>query len=69
MNVRRRVRRRLTGFYTAADEWRVISDPDGPPTGRQLLRLNAAGMLELVDPGTAHPITKAEAAAAIEEAT
>jgi hypothetical protein len=60
-------RRRLTGFVVDW-QWRELRDPDGPPTGRQLERLNRAGMLELVQPGEAQPITKGEAAAAIDDA-
>ena len=56
----------LDGFWREG-EWRDLADPDGPPTGRQLLRLNRLGMLELVVPGSAQPLTKAEAAAAIAE--
>jgi hypothetical protein len=48
---------------------RELRDPDGPATRRQLLRLNAAGVIDLVQPGRAAPITKAEAAAAIDEAS
>ena len=65
---RRRARRRLTGFHAVSGEWRALVEPDGPASGAQLRRLNALGMLELVDPDRAEPLTKAEAAAAISEA-
>ena len=68
MNGRRvtpRTRRRQTGFLSPDGDWRELVEPDGPPSGRQLARLNGLGMLELVDPGEARPLTKAEAAAAI----
>jgi hypothetical protein len=50
------------------DEWRILVDPDGEPTPRQLARLNRNGQLELVAPGATRPITKGEAAAAIDTA-
>ena len=44
---------------------RVLNNPDGPPTGRQLLRLAHAGLLEIRDePG--RPLTKLAAALAID---
>jgi hypothetical protein len=58
----------LTGFVAwRSFEWRELVDPDGPATPRQLARLNRAGALELVAPGRATPITKGEAAAAIND--
>lgn len=60
-------RRRITGFAFDFD-WRELKDPDGPPTLRQLARLNYLGCLELVPAGVAEPITKAQAAAAIDDA-
>jgi hypothetical protein len=57
-------RPRIVGFLFG-DEWRELVEPDGEPTARQLLALNAAGCLELVWPGRAEPITKGEAAWAI----
>jgi hypothetical protein len=63
-------RPRRTGFWQegvdGVVEWRKLTNPDGAPTGRQLLKLNALGMLELVNPDNAKPLTKAEAAAAID---
>jgi hypothetical protein len=61
-------RPRLDAFTGPDGDRRELVDPDGPATGRQLRRLNRAGRLELVDPGRAEPLTKAEAAAAIDEA-
>ena len=61
-------RRRVTGFVDLrSGEWRELIDPDGPATTRQLHRLDREGRLELVGPGKATPLTKAEAAAAIDE--
>jgi len=60
-------RPRLDGFRFG-DEWRNLKNPTGPPTWRQLLRLNALGCLELVPPGESQPITKAEAAYALNDA-
>ena len=58
-------RRRILGFVDApTGEWRELRDPDASATARQLLRLNALGLLEVVEPGS--PLTKAEAAAALE---
>ena len=57
-----------TGFIVGDDEWRKLREPDGAPTGRQLLWLNAAGCLDLVWPGQAQPVTKGEAAWAIDHA-
>ena len=45
---------------------RELKEPDGPPTGRQLLRLNALGALALVEPGQLQPITKGAAAGALD---
>jgi hypothetical protein len=62
-------RRSITGFVDdRAWEWRELRDPDGPPTWRQVRALFRAGALKLVEPGAAEPITKAEAAAAIDAA-
>lgn len=59
----------LTGgwtFDTPAGP-RLLSNLDGPPSGRQLLWLCAHGLLELRDvPGP--PVTKLAAARAIDEA-
>lgn len=64
-----RRRLRLDGFFTADREWRELRDADSPPSGAQLRRLNALGMLELVNPAQAVPLTKAEASGAIAEVT
>ena len=45
---------------------RELKEPDGPPTARQLLRLNALGALAVVEPGQLGPITKGEAAGALD---
>jgi hypothetical protein len=58
----------IEGFWIDG-EWRELVNPGGPPTWRQLVKLNAAGRLELVRPGTAEPITKGECAAALDEVT
>lgn len=60
-------RPRLDGFWFGS-EWRALVNPDGPPTARQLLKLNALGCLELVPASDAQPITKAEAAYALNDA-
>jgi hypothetical protein len=62
-------RRQVTGFVDRrSGGWRELADPDGPPSGRQLRWLNRLGMLELVAPHQAEPLTKAEAAGAIDDA-
>jgi hypothetical protein len=44
---------------------RVLKDPDGPPTGRQLLRLAHLGLLEIrAEPG--RPLSKLDCARAID---
>jgi hypothetical protein len=53
-----------TGFWFEG-AWRELKDPDGPPSGRQLQFLCAHGCLEIIEPGTAAPLTKGECAAAI----
>lgn len=47
-------------------EERLLSDPEGPPTGRQLLALWHVGALALVLPDPFNQFTKAEAAWAID---
>lgn len=58
----------LAGWVFDVDgEVRAIREPDGLPSGRQLLWLCAHGLLELRDePGA--PVTKLAAARAIDEA-
>ena len=52
-------------WFETPSGWRVLKDPDGPPTGRQLLRLAHAGLLELRDePG--RPVTKLDCAKALD---
>ena len=46
-------------------ELRQLAEPDGPPTGRQLLALWGDGMLAIVRPDPRNEFTKAEAAWAI----
>lgn len=57
---------RITGFAVDG-EWRELCDPDGPPTGRQLLRLNRLGLLAIAEHAIAKPITKGEAAWLIDQ--
>ena len=45
---------------------RALKEPDGPPTLRQLARLNYLGALVIVEPGQVAPITKAQAAGALD---
>ena len=60
-------RLRITHFVDGrSGEWRAIADPDAPATPQQLARLNRAGMLALVEPGSVEPLTKGEAAWAID---
>jgi hypothetical protein len=54
----------VEGFWMG-DEWRELVDPEGSPTARQLLWLNAHGLLDLVTRGRVPAITKEQAAAAI----
>jgi hypothetical protein len=55
-----------TGFWRNGD-WRDLHDPEGETSGAQLRWLNRLGMLELVSNGQAEPLTKGEAAYAIDE--
>jgi hypothetical protein len=54
--------------FMAGEQERVLREPNGPPTGRQLLWLNRHGLLVVVAAGEVEPITKAEAAYAINKA-
>ena len=45
---------------------RNLKEPDGPPTPRQLARLNYHGALVIVEPGQVDPITKSTAAGALD---
>jgi hypothetical protein len=47
-------------------EVRELKDPDGPPTTRQLARLNYLGGLAIVEPGQIDPISKGQAAGALD---
>jgi hypothetical protein len=58
---------RLTWFWFE-DGRRELVNPDGPPTGRQLEKLNKIGCLAVVEVGQVEPITKAQAAYAIDVA-
>ena len=55
----------LTTFTMPNGEVRELKDREGPATPRQLRRLNDAGCLAVVEPGTATPIRKGEAAYAV----
>jgi hypothetical protein len=57
----------ITEFVAADGTVRQLKEPHGPATSAQLARLNRPGMLGLVRPGEAQPLTKGEAAAAIDE--
>ena len=60
-------RRRITRFiHPQTGEWCELRDPDGPATGRQLMKLNHAGALVVVEPGQSTPLSKGEAAAVID---
>ena len=53
--------------FQHGDQWRTLTDPHGPATARQLLRLNREGLLELrTTPG--EPLTKLDTAHAIDQA-
>ncbi len=52
--------------FTVNGEQRHLTDPDGPPTGRQLLALWHAGALALVLPDPWNQFSKAEAAAVVD---
>jgi hypothetical protein len=58
----------VAGFWSNGT-WCELREPDGPPTGRQLLKLNRLGLLELAELPVDHPITKGEAAHAIDDIT
>lgn len=55
----------IVGFVDADGVRHELRDPDGPASAAQLRILNEAGRLELVGPGEAIIITKAEAAHAV----
>lgn len=55
----------IRSFVTNSEE-RVLTDPDGPPTGPQLLALWRAGALALVLPDPWNQWTKAQCAWAID---
>jgi hypothetical protein len=65
VNLRLLPRRTLYRFLHG-DAWRELRDPTGAPTARQLLRLNHVGALALVEPGQVDPISKGEAAYALD---
>jgi hypothetical protein len=53
--------------FVFAGELRELRDPDGIPSARQLLKLNALGALLLVEPcREVRPITKGDAAGALD---
>lgn len=51
--------------FTCNGETRHLTEPDGAPTGRQLLALWHAGALAIVHPDAEHVFTRAQAAWAI----
>lgn len=56
----------IVGFYDRRGVWRELRDPDSRASSRQLLWLNANGMLDVVPHRhQLEPITRGEAAAAI----
>ena len=59
----------VTAYFHESGEIRELIEPDGHPTGRQLLKLNRLGALALVEPGQGEPIQKGTAAAAIDVLT
>jgi hypothetical protein len=52
--------------FRFAGEVRELKEPEGPPTARQLLKLNGLGVLCLVEPGQVEPLTKGLAAAVLD---
>jgi hypothetical protein len=48
--------------FVHEDEVRELVEPDGRPTGRQLMKLNALGYVAVVEPGQVEPLTKGGAA-------
>jgi hypothetical protein len=59
----------LRWFVTPKGAVAELRDPHGPPTGRQLLKLNALGMLDVGQPYQFEPLTKGEAAWQIDYAS
>jgi hypothetical protein len=62
----RRLVVRPISCFTFEGERRVLREPEGTATHRQLVRLSALGLLALVEPGQVDPVTKGEAAAALD---
>jgi len=56
----------VTSYRHQSGDVRELIEPDGQPTGRQLLKLNRLGALALVEPGQVEPVQKGTAAAAID---
>jgi hypothetical protein len=52
--------------FVFAGQTRKLLNPGGPPTGRQLLRLNSLGALAVIEPGRVPPLTKGQAAGALD---
>lgn len=52
--------------FALGGTFRELKDPHGPPSLRQLAKLNHLGALALVEPGQARAITKADAAGALD---
>lgn len=54
-----------TEFHTPSGDVRQLRDPEALASPRQLRRLNAAGALLVVEPGSARPLLVGEAAFAV----
>jgi hypothetical protein len=54
-----------TEFRTPSGEVRELKNPEALASPRQLRRLNAAGALVVVEPGSAQPLRVGEAAFAV----
>lgn len=55
----------ITSFIFAGHA-RTLKEPAGPPTPRQLARLNHLGALAIIEPGQLDRITKGQAAGALD---
>jgi hypothetical protein len=53
--------------FRIGDEWRTLRDPHGPATWRQLMKLNALGLLQL-RALPARPLSKLDCAWEIDQA-
>ena len=59
----------VTSYRHQSGDVRELIEPAGLATHRQLHLLNRRGLLAVVEPGQAVPLTKAEAAYAIDATT